>query len=326
VPTNAQLEALLYAPPPPHPLTAIRAKLDRGDKHVRGYERWEHRVFAGKNPPGVQLAVQIDRKQSRGIIKIGRVSQLPIGLALLIGDAVHNYRSALDQLIFELAFIDSNGGKRLPPKASLERTMFPDSNCRENFEGTHVQTRLLAGLTKKHRAQLKRFQPYRARNRTMPHPIRLLVDLSNDDKHRLTQPVLACASNIHVEILDADLRDCRFAPDPDWQSEPVVGLPLQPGAKVCSLAIVITGTNPQMKVKGSLTRYVGFANGVPVSTALREIGQYARGIVEFFAPEFERPTAVKLRGVPRPGRIEPPTSPPLADTTSGVILAEDGLL
>jgi hypothetical protein len=50
---------LLYASTPPHPLLGIRAKLKRGDEHVRAYERRERGLFAGRNPPRIGIAVQI---------------------------------------------------------------------------------------------------------------------------------------------------------------------------------------------------------------------------------------------------------------------------
>ena len=111
---------------------------------------------------------------------------------------------ALDQLIFELAFMDSRAGKRLSGKQSLGRTMFPASDTLVNFESHHVCYTLLAGITKQHRAQLKRFQPYRSRNYPGVHPLRLLHDLSNDDKHRLTQPVLLCPHTISLDVPGED--------------------------------------------------------------------------------------------------------------------------
>ena len=313
---------MFYPRPPPHPLAGIRAKLDRGDEHVRAYEQCEHELMASANRPDIGIAVRIDREQSRAILRVVRVDELPLTLPALIGDAVHNFRSALDHLVFELTFTDSAGGSRLPRGQTLERTMFPDSDSLTNFEGIHVQTRLLAGLTQKHRAQLKRFQPYRHRKRTTTtHPVRLLIDLSNYDKHRLVQPVLMCASDIYVEVLESEMRDCHPAANPDWRSDLVLGVPLEPETEIASLSIEITGPQPQMKVKGTKTLFVGFRNGEGVLDALERMGAYAREIVEFFAPDFDRPQAVKLRTVPRPTRISPRASPPETEQTSGVVFA-----
>lgn len=304
-----------------YPLNGVRAKLDRGDEHVRTYERTQARTLRRKKPPGVGLRLYFDHQDGTCVVTTARVDELPLKLGLLIADAVHNYRSALDQLVFELAFMDSRGGTKLSANQTLERTMFPDSEDRTNFDGHHVQTRLLAGLTKKHRADLKRFQPYRGRKLPPPHPIRLLVDLSNDDKHRLTQPVLTCPTDVDLNILFEDLRDCEPAPGAVTWNPEILGRPLKPQTEILRFPVRITGPNPDVKVKGGMTTFVGLRNGASAKDQLGRIGAYARGIVEFFAPEFDRPIAKRLSDLPRPGRISEPTGALAATATGGLITA-----
>lgn len=304
-----------------HPLDGVWAKLDRGDEHVRAYERAERRTLRRRKPPGIGLALRFDHQDGTCVATVSRVSDLPLKLAVIVGDAVHNFRSSLDQLIFELAFMDSRAGARLVGSQTLEKTMFPDSNDRANFDGHYVQTRLLAGLTKRHRAQLKNFQPYRGRNLPQPHPIRLLVDLSNDDKHRLTQPVLMVPTNVQLEILFEDLQDCELVDGETVWNPRLLARPLELNTEILRFPVRITGPNPHAKVKGGLTSFVGFRNGESAIGQLEAIGAYTRRIVEFFAPEFDRPIARRLSDLPRPGRLIERTDTPAVIVTGGTITA-----
>jgi len=59
-----------------------------------------------------------------------------------------------------------------------------------------------------------------------------------------------------------------------------------------------------VRVQGGIGSRISFQNGVPLIGALGAIGDYTRRIVEFFTPEFDRPIAAKLAGLPRPTNIE----------------------
>jgi hypothetical protein len=218
---------------------------------------------------------------------------------MIAADAWHNFRSAIDQLIFELAFID-NGGKE---DKRLERTMFPASTTIENFRGNHVQNTLLACLTQRHRALVRRFQPYRRTYLPVEqHPLALLDALSNDDKHRLTQPALVTAHAYTFRF--KDFRNCHPA-SLQASGDNTGGVPLKLNQELMRLPLVITGPNPDVKMESDMTVYVGLRNGLDLWGVTSGIGKYCRGIVEVFAPEFERPKAMRMRGRPRLGRIVP---------------------
>jgi hypothetical protein len=305
------------------PLDGVWAKLDRGDEHVRSYERQERCHFASPEAPATRIRVEIDRQTSECVVICEEVERadLPLRLGATVGDAIHCYRCALDQLIYLLAFMDSRGGtKRIAKGQSLERTMFPASTTRANFKGAHVQDRLLAGLTQKHRAMLKRFQPYRGWQPPDPHPVQLLDDLSNDDKHRVTQPALVCPSRIDLRIEPEDMQDCTAPEEPTWTlNNTILRRPLEPETELCRVSINITGPDPQVKVKGQLTTYVGFRNGAPTLASLEAVGDYVRRIVRFFVPEFDRPVSRYLRGIENTGRLAVPAVPVPVEATYGTI-------
>lgn len=287
-----------------HPLDGIREKLTRGEEHLETLDFEITQLFAQPNPPGSSIRAKVDQEDSSWVITIVETDPLPIRLGVLVGDVLHNFRSALDQLVFELAFMDTGG-------TEIETTQFPASRCLANFNGLRVQQRLLSGLTTRHRATIKRFQPYRGWDGDGPHPLALLDDLSNDDKHRVVQPALICPNEITASFPPpSGWHDCSVDRTRPVTGRNIVGRPLDIETEFLRVPILITGPEPnvEMEYKGSIS--VGFRNGVSVLDALESIAEYARRVVTALEPEFERPKAFRLRDKPRRGRIFAPDAVP----------------
>jgi hypothetical protein len=103
----------------------------------------------------------------------------PIRLGVLLGDCVHNLRSALDHLICQVTLLD--GG------TNCSKTQFPIASKSEaQFEG--MADDRIPDLSAEHRALVKRAQPYQAGDGAASHPLAVLANLSNADKHRLINP------------------------------------------------------------------------------------------------------------------------------------------
>lgn len=291
-----------------HPLTGVRAKLARGEYHTKTLERELDRIFKKPRKRGhITIRKEIDAENGKLRLRVAKVYRLSPRVGLIAADAIHNFRSALDQLLFEMAFIDL-GGKQ---DKALERLMFPASLTPENFSGHHVQDVLLAGLTQEHRALVDRFQPYNGTERPIAHhPVALLDALSNDDKHRLTQPAFVTSHSFSVRI--EDMRDCAIAHPIVIEGESTGGRPLDVDTQLASVNIVVTGPNPEVDVQPiNMEVFVGLRNGLDLWGVLSGIGKYCRGIVEVFSPEFETSEAVACRGLTRPGRIDSgPALPP----------------
>jgi hypothetical protein len=60
----------------------------------------------------------------------------------------------------------------------------------------------LKGISPKHRAMIKRLQPYRAGDEAWRHPLGILVNLSNADKHRLLNPTYSIVKSDAAQVLD----------------------------------------------------------------------------------------------------------------------------
>ncbi len=156
------------------------------------------------------------------------VPDLSDEFSLILGDAIHNYRSALDHLTW--ALVGMHRAKLTPARAKL--VQFPTHNSGADFERfKHKRT---PGVPDKpQRAFLKRYQPYRRGNG--PEAIRWLRRLSDHDKHREVVPaviapqgVLLQATSFHPNVV---IR--RFEPLMTGPSR------IKPGAPVAEMFVAV---------------------------------------------------------------------------------------
>lgn len=125
----------------------------------------------------------------------------PPRLALLVGEAVHQLRASLDNLVVILA--DQSAGSRLSADEA-RHLQFPIASTAEAFVGS---TRQLRGLREDFIDRIEEVQPYHllsyshgeaAPIRADQEPLAELRELSNHDKHRRVHLVLHRASGLEV--------------------------------------------------------------------------------------------------------------------------------
>jgi hypothetical protein len=121
----------------------------------------------------------------------------------IIGDVVHNMRSALDYLTCELVL--TNGG------TVTNSTLFPIYEQKSRYErGAGSKT---AGMDPRAAELIETLQPYYAPTPS-EHPLAVLAYLSNGDKHRtlqlarwatdrLRQEIEAAGGPAHIELVEA---------------------------------------------------------------------------------------------------------------------------
>jgi hypothetical protein len=283
-----------------HPLDSVRAKIRRGDLHLNSLERELTKFLTKrKRPPRIGAAAKVYPDEGYISVFVDFVEEVPLRIAVIAADAFHNFRSAIDQLIFETALIDGGG---IEPKKSA----FPASTCICNFRSDQVQKKMLADLTVRHRALVRRFQPYRGWKYEGAHPLTLLDDLSNDDKHRFTQPLSLYCETFPISIdrlgQDCVVRGFTFNPR-------ILGYPLRPGDEIARILILPKGPNPKVNLHLESTVAVCIRNGEPVLPVGRKISRFVKEIVAAFEPEFERPKALRMRSLLRPGNLSSERGP-----------------
>jgi len=180
-------------------LPGPRAKLSRGLELRDELDRYIDQMLGPvENRPS--LALRVDGATSECVLYVNDVSDLSIlftRVGILVGDVVHNMRSALDHLVYQLALINTSGNVARP-----DRTQFPISDTRDRFE--HATATDLAEVAPNHRAIIEGFQPYHPTEENTAvgvyfHPLAMLRGLSNTDKHRILTPVLIPSTRFSID-------------------------------------------------------------------------------------------------------------------------------
>lgn len=155
------------------------AKVERAREH--GHSLVEiAEAFIERRPNQLRF----DKKSEPGWVRMFVVVEpVPIRVALIAGDVVHNLRSALDHLAWQLVTLEGQ-------KAPGTHTAFPIYTCKTEFE-ERVRNPSKGRVSPLHGidpagynwARIERAQPYHA---TVPYiePLAVISELDNADKHR----------------------------------------------------------------------------------------------------------------------------------------------
>lgn len=150
------------------PSSAALLKIQRANYHFRNLSK-EIEVYLSKKP--LRLFTRLDRTEVTETHSFEQVIPFPASLPLILGDAIHNLRSALDVKMFELI-----GTQAEQPK----NVQFPFASSAEKFEKTIKQREVyLAGDNVV--SLLSEIKPYPGGNDLLCG----LHDLDIADKHRL---------------------------------------------------------------------------------------------------------------------------------------------
>ena len=169
-------------------LAGCEARLQRANRHTQDLD---FRLQAYYLDAGV-VVEEMNPQRTKKTFKLLNTVLPPIGIGLMVGDILHCYRAALDNLIWELITL-TNGASPLaemkpefPIFVGIDRKGKPltSEGLRRRIEGkTH-------GLSPFLRTVLETMQPCNATHNPADHPLWLLHQLNNVDKHRMV-PVLA---------------------------------------------------------------------------------------------------------------------------------------
>lgn len=158
------------------------AKLDRAQHH---FDELDSRVGAWTNlhaEPPYTFGKEFNSKRNFFTFHVESVETLPVEWSLIAGDALTNFRAALDYLAHDLV-----GAGREPHWKGTTKPQFAIGRTRRVFR-QKVRERM-KGILPKHRAIIEKYQPYKARSARDRHPLALLDALVIRDKHRQLQAV-----------------------------------------------------------------------------------------------------------------------------------------
>jgi hypothetical protein len=201
----------------------------------------------------------------------------PLMWGIQVGDVVHNLRSALDHLVWQLS---------KTPKSGVGGNQFPILKD-EPQQGFDARTKggMLYGVPGPERTKIEGLQPYiRDPGAKDNNALVLLNDLSNTDKHQLvhflafqwnpaTPPFRAFGGNGDVGAINF-----IWVP-PDRQ--------LKPGAVLACFGVVdVRGPNPQVEMEGGPTVQIRLENGKNAIRLLSDIALAVQAIINCFIPSF----------------------------------------
>lgn len=213
-----------------HPLDGPRAKIRRAETHLDALEV-ERQAWIDSNPYYVLTNRQPNSDTFTFLLhRFDDAFKVESDLfGLIVGDYVHNLRSALDHLVWQLVTV---ANKRKPKNRG--EVYFPVGTSFQHFIGQPP----LSHLTWEQVSVIEGFQSYRTGDG--PAPLRDLHALWNTDKHRLVTPILV---RIAEEGPEFEFTDCQLAEK--WFDTKVA---LEGDAKIACVRVTLTGPEPKVQV------------------------------------------------------------------------------
>lgn len=155
-----------------HPLDSVCRKIIRAEEHLKAIVNEiarckAHCVITKENNP-----------DTSGVKLIAEFSEPPLILSIFAGDCLHNLRSALDHLVWQLVVTNP-----IPSVPSVNNQFPICSDPKAWDSAVNTKRGRLDGVPSKAVAIIEEFQPYHFTPDTI-HPLTWLRDLSNLDKHQ----------------------------------------------------------------------------------------------------------------------------------------------
>lgn len=252
------------APPPDHPLRPLYGcllKMWRADKHFDALQD-SIKEFLGSKPYEVVHDFQLEANHYAVQVKVHQ--RPPNEWSPIIGDIVHNTRSSLDHLAWQL--VKRNAEEPIPGKTQFpifsedpfDRNAYPTTKkWKRAYDSWGRQT---DGMHPRDIAFLKTLQPYYQRPEDPnSHDLARLRELSNWDKHR----ELHFATSAHVGSryhLKEGTRNARIIP---LYIRPAPRV-FEDGTEVARFSVIPTGPNHHVDVYVKVLFDVAFGEGSPL--------------------------------------------------------------
>lgn len=265
----------------PHPLEGPRLKVRRAKSEIDLLAGLQD-VFI-KDAKYQVVRAEFNPKTQKQVhrLRVEGPESPPHDWGVLIGEIAHNLRSALDGLTWQLALLqtDTPASRTQFPVFRIRRTKRkgPGKNLIPHFEDGGRN--MIRDLSRPHQAVIEGLQPYKRRRgvRVSPsyHPLYLLSEINNADKHRTLQ-VAATTTGAFEIASSGDLSSFTG----------VRGIRvLKDGAKLFELAPDVT-MHPHFVPVISFWEGCEAVKPLPVCGTLGLISRTVSNVVESFAWDF----------------------------------------
>lgn len=249
------------------------AKLAWAKTHRDALKR-ESDDFFGVEGNRIGLSAEYDSESGYHLFRVNTMPDQQIARwAMILGDCIHNLRGVLDHLAWQLALHHCNGNMPKKPK----RVGFPITDTPELFRSSDA----LNEVSPAHRAIIECHQPYNGWHGRWIHPFIQLRELSNDDKHRVINPVLCSHRDvfIHPEPFERIVLNVQFGE---------AGMPLERGTVVAWATTEPADVQLDVEVAGEAVPLVTIPDSpgswITLVPVLDEIAAFAANVIREFEP------------------------------------------
>jgi len=253
-----------------HPeLESARLKLNRAREHIEGLKTEQER-WAKDHPQPFAWRLQDDVEPDRILGLISQMDDPPGFMSTIVGDIVHNLRSSLDHITWQL--VQHGTCTSLKPSDETQ-IQLPIYNTLPEFDAN--RKRRLPGVLDVQETIVRRYQPYQRGVAAADHPFAILEVLSNTDKHRNIHLTFWCASKAAFEV--------TYQPVGCLIKEMVPLLNLHDPLKIDAPLFFVRAADRTlcrgMKVEAKLTYQIAFQDGVWVHDRVSHIAQLASDLL-----------------------------------------------
>lgn len=233
-------------------------------------------AFFESKPYEIVREVNPNTNELFGVLRVKR--ECPPAWGILVGDFIHNLRSALDHLVWQLVIHETGN----PPTAF--DTQFPifQTEAGYNTRGEPVR---LKGVGAKAKVLIKTLQPFHTGEGTNS-PLWHLHELCNFDKHRRICLTGAVTHQLHVQGVAGEITALMVGQQGKLQDGAIlIGVGLAPS----NIPILERAAN--VKMDGGFTYFITLQepclsqNDEQIVKFLNFIGMRVAGIVEQVAKE-----------------------------------------
>ncbi|MCH9054086.1 MAG: hypothetical protein IIA72_24070 [Proteobacteria bacterium] len=185
---------------------SARLKMERANQHIADLQAASD-AFTGYRH---NFGFYMDAQSNEMVVEVRLNEPIPTSLPLLIGDAIHNLRTALDQATWELIGLD--GGRQ-------DRSLtFPARRVQRDYEAACSQIETPRADTKKF---FIAFETYPGGGGEKLFALHLL---DNTDKHRILTPIISASTLQSAKVFNQDdevvgtLQNITFTMGPDGRA------------------------------------------------------------------------------------------------------------
>lgn len=247
-----------------HPLESSWAKFHRASTHLGDLDREIVRIM-GEHPEAIDTDRQVDAEEA--FLRVTRVPGFREA-GLFLGDAVTNYRAALDHLTWDLVKLGSH--PRLTPKQAMQ-VQFPLANSAKEFGDQ--QGRRAPGISDDEWNIVRDYQPYRRDDRG--RALRFLRALSDTDKHRFIVPAVVT----HTRFV-GQIRFIGCVGTDIWMCSPRRALHV--GTKLVRVRFDVTAAEHDVQIDSEMTVQPSLGHGVPIMPTMMLVREAVLEVISRF--------------------------------------------